>query len=75
MDKRYTSIEEQVKYGLDSIDPKDKITMKTKDLMEIFQVFGELNRFFHQPMHYEQLSDVIEFMGNREQADACANRG
>ena len=66
MGKEYTSIEEQVNYGLDSIDPDEEVTIKTRDLMEIFQVFGELNRFFHQPMHYEQLSDVTEFLGDRD---------
>ncbi len=67
MDKKYTSIEQQVNYGLDTIDPNEEVTIKTKDLMEVFQVFGELNRFFHQPMHYEELSDVIEFMGDKNQ--------
>ncbi|WP_268123597.1 DUF7660 family protein [Roseivirga pacifica] len=67
MDKKYTSIEEQVNYGLNSIDPNEEVTIKTRDLLEIFQVFGELNRFFHQPTHYERLSDVTEFLGNRNQ--------
>ncbi len=67
MDKKYTSVEEQVNYGLNSIDPIEEVTIKTRDLMEIFQVFGELNRFFHQPTHYERLSDVTNFMGNKDQ--------
>lgn len=67
MDKKYTSVEEQVNYGLNSIDPNEEVTIKTRDLMEIFQVFGELNRFFHQPSHYEQLSDVTNFLGNKDQ--------
>ncbi|MDW3196004.1 MAG: hypothetical protein R8G66_26775 [Cytophagales bacterium] len=66
MDKKYTSIEDQVNYGLDAIDPNDEVSIKTRDLIEIFKVFGELNRFFHQPLHYEQLSDVLAFMGNKD---------
>ncbi len=34
---KYTTVEEQIEYGLDSIDPNEKIEMSLKDLMYLHQ--------------------------------------
>ncbi|VAW10754.1 hypothetical protein MNBD_BACTEROID03-736, partial [hydrothermal vent metagenome] len=43
-------INEQIKFGLNSIDPEKTIEIKLKDFMLIYKTFEEFNRFFHQPM-------------------------
>jgi len=57
-------INEQIKFGLNSIDPEKTIEIKLKDFMLIYKTFEEFNRFFHQPMHYPTLEDIEIYLGN-----------
>ena len=64
---RYTTVEEQVEYGLDTIPEDATVTMPLRDFLYAFQTLGELVRFFHQPLHWQSLEDVSRFMGNADQ--------
>ncbi|CAN7555200.1 hypothetical protein [Aminobacter sp. LjRoot7] len=64
--RRYTSVEEQVVYGLDTIPADRMVSMPLRELMFVFETMGELNRFFHQPLHYRSLADVKTFLGSKE---------
>ena len=65
MEKEYSTVEEQVEYGLERIDPERKIEVSLRDFLYLYNTVGEFVRFFHQPMHYTRLEDVETFMGNR----------
>jgi hypothetical protein len=54
-DDRYTNVEEQVEYGLDTIPEDRLVSVPLRDLMYSFQTFRELVRFFHQPLHRQTL--------------------
>lgn len=62
----YTTVEEQVTYGLDEIDPQRTIEVNLRDFLYLHNTIAELVRFFHQPMHYESLEDVERFLGGRD---------
>jgi hypothetical protein len=64
---RYTTVEEQVEYGLDTIPEDRMVSVPLRDLMYVFETLGELNRFFHQPLNFQSLADVNEFLGNTNQ--------
>jgi hypothetical protein len=66
MSEAYTSVEEQVTYGLEKIDPSRTITLSLRDFIYLHNTLDELVRFFHQPMHYETLEDVSQYLGNRD---------
>jgi len=65
--KNYTSVEEQVEYGLNTIDPDRKIEVSLKDLMFAYQTIGLLINFFHQPLHFPSLESVEKFLGDDNQ--------
>jgi hypothetical protein len=65
--KNYTSVEAQVEYGLDTIDPDRKIEISLKDLMFAYQTIGLLINFFHQPLHFPTLKSVEKFLGDQDQ--------
>lgn len=67
MPKATPSINAIVDYGLDTIDPKAKIEVNLKDLLYIYKSIEELNRFFHQPMHYETLEMMQKYLGDHNQ--------
>jgi hypothetical protein len=60
---RYTSVEDQVQYGLDTIPDDRLVSVPLRDFMYAFQTFRELVRFFHQP---RSLEDVGRFIGNKD---------
>ena len=59
------SIREIVEFGLDAIPTDRMVQVPLRDLVHVHQVLGELNRFFHQRMHYPSLAAVEQFMGSR----------
>ncbi len=63
----YTNVEAQVEYGLESIDPDQRIEVSLKDSMYTYQAIGLLINFFHQPLHFPTLESVKEFLGDRNQ--------
>lgn len=67
----YTTVEEQVKYGLDTISPDRTIEVSLRDLLFMHQVLGEFVRFFHQPLHYPDRESVERFLGTFDE-DAFA---
>ncbi len=66
MEKAYTTVEEQVDYGLDAIDVDRIVEIPLRDLLFIHQTLGEFIAFFHQPMHFPTLEDVQRFLGNKD---------
>jgi hypothetical protein len=62
----YTSVAEQVQFGLDQIDPSRTVEVSLRDLVFVYKTIGELKRFFHQPMHYERIEQVLRFLGTRD---------
>ena len=65
--KKYTTVEEQIEYGLDTISSDRLVEIPLRDLMYVFQTLGEFIRFFHQPLHYQKLEDINKFLGSVEQ--------
>ena len=63
---KHTGVEEQIEYGLDTIDEKRTAEVNLRDLVYVYETLQELNRFFHQPEHYRKLADVETFLGNLE---------
>lgn len=66
MNTKSKEINEQIKFGLDSIDSEKTIEIKLKDFMLIYKTFEEFNRFFHQPMHYPTIEDIEIYLGNED---------
>lgn len=66
MDKQHASIEEQIEFGLDSVDADRTVEVPLRDLLYIRQTLGEYIRFFHNPSHYPSLEEVKKFLGNRD---------
>jgi len=66
MNTKSKEINEQIKFGLDSIDSEKTIEIKLKDFMFIYKTFVEFNRFFHQPMHYPTIEDIEIYLGNKD---------
>jgi len=71
LNKEYTdNIEEIATFGLDGVDPEEKVAVNLTDLLYVFSTLQEYQRFFHQPSHYESLEDVQRFLGSEnDQAD------
>lgn len=65
MSENYTSVEEQVEFGLGSIDAERKVEVSLRDLMFVFKSLQEFASFFHQPTHYPTLEHVEKFLGDR----------
>ena len=65
MNNRYSyNIEEIATFGLDEVDPDEKIEVNLKNLLYVFLTLQEYQRFFHQPLHYQSLEDVNKFLGS-----------
>lgn len=60
------SIKEIVEFGLEAIPEGRKVEVPLRDLMHIHQVLSEWNRFFHQPLHYQNIEAVAAFLGSRD---------
>ena len=56
------TIKELVEFGLNDIPEDLTVSVSARDLVYIHQALGELNRFFHQPMHYPTLESVNDFL-------------
>ena len=65
--KKYTTVKEQIEYGIETIESDRRIEVSLQDFLIVFQTIGELIRFFHQPLHYEKLDDVINFLGQKDE--------
>lgn len=65
--KEYTSVEEQVEYGLDTIDPDRTVEVSLRDLMFTYQTIGLLINFFHQPLHFPNSESIEKFLGDQNQ--------
>lgn len=67
MRKMDQSVEDMIEYGLDTVSSDEKIEIDLRDFIHIYKTFEELNRFFHQPMHYQSLADVETYLGDKTQ--------
>jgi len=63
---KYTSVDEQVVFGLARIDESRTVEVSLRDLVFVYKTIGELHRFFHQPLHYSSMVQVERFLGNRD---------
>jgi len=61
--RKYAKTKDIVEFGLNKIPEEQTITMNLRDFMYIFRSLEEYMRFFHQPLHYQTLEDVQEFLG------------
>lgn len=65
MSKEYTENLEQIAtFGFEAIDPDEKVEVNLKDLMYVFSTLQEFERFFHQPLHYQSMEDIVRFLGS-----------
>src|SRR5438105_12892433 len=60
-------IEDEVEFGLDAVDPNRSIEIPLRDALYAYKVIGEFISFFHQPLHWESLEQVRQFIGNVEE--------
>jgi hypothetical protein len=63
---KYTDIEEQVLFGLETIPEEQTVEIPLRDLLYVRQTIWEMIRFFRQPLHYPDLKAVEAFIGNVE---------
>jgi hypothetical protein len=40
----------------------DKVEVDLEEIKQVFLFLEDLNAFFHQPMHYETIEDVKEYV-------------
>jgi hypothetical protein len=66
MNNKSKDINEQIEFGLNSIDSEKMIEIKLKDFMLIYKTFEEFNRFFRQQMHYPTIEDIEIYLGNKD---------
>lgn len=66
----YTGVEEQIDYGLDSIDRERTVEVGLRDLIYVFETLQELKRFFQQSSHYSELADIEKYLGNLQDGGA-----
>lgn len=66
MNKRYTTVEGQVEYGLDTIMPERTVELPLRDLLFVYQTLGAFINFFHQQAHYPDIEAVHQFLGNKD---------
>lgn len=64
------SIREIVEFGLERIQLERTTRVPVRELVRLFKIFGELNAFFHQPMHFPDVSAVASFLGSRADGGA-----
>ena len=43
---------------------KKTMEVKEEDAWEVYLLLEEMNRFLHQPMNYESVSDVVEWLSS-----------
>jgi hypothetical protein len=70
MPRQYPTIREVAEFGLETIPVDRTVTVPVRELARMFQIFGELNAFFHQPMHYPNVEAVEAFLGSRSDGGA-----
>ncbi len=66
MKEKSKEINEQIEFGLNTINPNKTVEIKLKDLIYIYKTFEEFNRFFHQPMHYPTIQDINIYLGDKD---------
>jgi hypothetical protein len=64
--KRYATVEEQVEFAVAKISDDEMIQVRARDLMFVYQTLRELQRFFHQPLHWPTLQSVQTFIGDKD---------
>ena len=59
----YSTPQQRVEYGLDTIPAERMVAVSLRDLMYVHQALAEIIQFFHQPMHYPNFQAVEQFLG------------
>ena len=69
MNNEYTeNLEEIATHGFEVIDPEETVDVNLKDLMYVFSTLQEYQRFFQQPLHYQNMEDIEKFLGSVDSA-------
>jgi hypothetical protein len=59
-----TTIEDQVAFGLDEIDPGRTVQVSLRDLLFAYKLIGELYMFFRRPANYADPEVLRRFVGD-----------
>jgi hypothetical protein len=43
---------------------KEKVEISTAEVLRVYHLLEELNRFLHQPMHYDEHPAVVDWLKN-----------
>jgi hypothetical protein len=62
-EESYTSLEEQVEFGLEAVSTDRRVEILVRDLLYVCASLEEFLRFFHQPENFPTLESVKEFLG------------
>ena len=41
---------------------KEKVEISTAEVLRVYRLLEELNRFLHQPMHYDEHPTVVDWL-------------
>lgn len=63
--KKEQRIENQVQFGLDSIDESLTVEVNLRQMLLVYKTIQELRRFFHNQDHYQTIEDVHTYMGTQ----------
>jgi hypothetical protein len=64
MGTRETTIEDEVAFGLEEIDPSRRVEVPLRDLLFAYKLIGELYMFFRRPVNYPDLEALRKFIGD-----------
>ena len=64
MAEHETTVTDQVRFGLDGIDPSRTVAVLLRDLLFAYKLLGELFMFFRSPANYPDVEAVRRFMGS-----------
>lgn len=58
-------IKEILKHEIDSVSVKEKVEITLRDFILLYKTIEELRRFFHNPEHLKNKSQVELYIGNK----------
>ena len=66
LDVPYTSVMEQVSWGLEGVDPTRKVELPLKDVLYVSAALKEMIRFLHDPANYPSVASLTTFLGSAD---------
>jgi hypothetical protein len=66
MEKKFAeNLVDYAYYGIEeNIGAQETVEVNLRDLMKVHATLAEFVQFFHQPMHYQSLEDIHEYLGS-----------